>query len=103
MLKRIIANIVCMILLSVAPVYSAGGMYGYNDHMMGSWGMGWMMIVFWGLVLIGMILVIKWILLLSKDNKKSEKSYIDILKERFASGEIDLREFEEKKKILTEK
>ena len=103
MLKRIIANIVCMILLSVAPVYSAGGMYGYNGHMMDSWGMGWMMIVFWGLVLIGMILVIKWILLLSKDNKKSEKSYIDILKERFASGEIDLREFEEKKKILTEK
>ncbi len=100
MIKRL-AYIVCLFLISVSPVYATGGMYGYQGHMMGSWGMGWMMIVFWALLLIGLILIIRWLIVQTKGKSKEEKSYLDILKERFASGEIDIQEFEEKKKILT--
>lgn len=99
MLKKL-ANLVSIVLILASPAYAAEGIYNYRGHMMGSWGMGWMMIVFWGLILIGMVLMIRWILIISKDNKKREKNYLDILKERFASGEIDLNEYEEKKRIL---
>ena len=99
MIKRLVF-LSCMFLISVSPAYASEGFYSYRGHMMGSWGMGWMMIGFWALLLIGMILIIRWLLVMTREKSKEEKSYLDILKERFASGEIDIHEFEEKKKIL---
>jgi putative membrane protein len=60
--------------------------------MMGGWGMGWIMLLFWILVLVGLILIIKWLLQLS--------SAIDILKKRYARGEINKAEFEAIRKDL---
>ena len=78
-------------------------MYGiYNGwgagNMMGYIGGGFMMIIFW----LAVIYFIVWLVRNNKTNvMDNNKKALDILKERYAKGEIDKKEFEEKKKDLT--
>ena len=77
-------------------------MGNYYGNMFG-WGLGGglMMILLW----VAIIIFIVWIVREiggKKDTNKTHgsKSALDILKERYAKGEIDQKEFEEKKKDL---
>jgi len=81
---------------------------GMGPSMMG-YGVGWVMgiinIIFWIVVIIGVIYLIKWLSASSKQGgteTKKEDTALDILRERYAKGEINREEFEEKKKILKE-
>ena len=55
------------------------------------------MLLFWALVIVGIVLLIKW---LAAGHHGSENKALDILKERYAKGEINKEEFEAKKKDL---
>jgi putative membrane protein len=86
-----------------------GGWGMMGPGMMGNWGMGWFgmifMMIFWVLVIVGLVFLIKWLIQTTSSGKASEKTgsrAIEILKERFARGEIDKAEFEAKKKDLLE-
>lgn len=70
--------------------------------MMGGLG-GWFMIAFWILVLLGLILLIRWMLQITNTEKGifgGTPDALDILKVRYAKGEIDKLEFEAKKTDL---
>jgi putative membrane protein len=78
-----------------------------GSGMMGGWGMGWFggifMIVFWILILVGLVFLIKWVVQSTSRGQargSSSNRSLEILKERYARGEIDKTEFEEKRKVL---
>ena len=64
-------------------------------------GFGWIfMILWWVLIIAWIIVLIKWLMAQSPGSHGHEKSSLEILKERYAKGEIDKKEFEERKKDL---
>jgi len=84
-----------------------GGYSMMGPGMMGVWGMGWFgiifMLIFWVLVIVGLVFFIKW-LIQTTSREKSEAGggrVLDILKERYARGEIDKRKYKEMRKDLS--
>ena len=71
-------------------------------HMDYGWGMGfgWIfMVAFWALVILGVIYLVKLLAGGTKSNTNNE-SALDILKKRYAKGEISKEEFEARKKDI---
>jgi putative membrane protein len=95
----------------IFPLTQRGEPYPWGPGgMMGNWGygmMGWfgpiIMFVFWGLLILVLILLARW--LWGATQKKQEQtrfeSPLDILKRRYAIGEINREEFEQKKRDLS--
>jgi putative membrane protein len=67
------------------------------------WGAGamvmmLMMLVFWGLVIAGLVLGIRWLARQGREDRPDRA--LDILRERYARGEINKEEFEARKRDL---
>lgn len=77
--------------------YQRWGMH----EMWGAWGIGMMlmMLVFWGLIIVALVLGIRW--LATRGGLPRTDSALDILRQRYARGEINKEEFEAKKRDLS--
>lgn len=107
-------NITIIAAGSVTPFLAlAGGSSGgegeyYHHGMMGGWGgmvLGpIMMIAMIALVIIVVVMILRWMGVIRPDKAEgtspSGESAMDILNKRFANGEIDKQEFEEKRDVL---
>ena len=114
-IKSLATGTLSTMALSFVVLSSTAALAGWKDDqgwhmgpgMMGGWGMGWFggifMMIFWVLVLVGFIFLIKWLVQTTnrvKSDAGSSNSALEILKESSARGEIDSAEFEEKKRVL---
>jgi putative membrane protein len=81
-----------------------GGDWGWGMHpmpwMWGAWGfaMMLMMFVFWGVVIAGIVVAIRWFLRAGEQARPDRA--LEILRERYARGEIGREEFEARKRDL---
>jgi putative membrane protein len=77
--------------------------WGWGMHPMiwGAWGMGMLlvMLAFWGLVITGLVLVVRWLANQGRESRSDRA--LEILRERYARGEIGREEFDAKKRDLT--
>jgi|SRR5680860_367411 len=95
-----------LLLIPIAHADSGGDYFG--NHMMfsdfgfmgvgGGFMGGFFMLLFWALVIIGIVYLIKYFF--QNQSNRQSKTPLDILKERYAKGEIEKAEFEKKKKDL---
>ena len=115
-INSLTAGIISAMALSIVFFPSTQALAEWGDNqgwhmgpgMMGGWGMGWFggifMMIFWVLILVGLIFLIKW-LIQSTNRVKSDagngNSALGILKGRYARGEIDTAEFETMKLELS--
>ena len=74
--------------------------YGQDGWMMG-YGMWPLSIFFWILIIAGVVFIIRW-LIEGKEASNLNESALDILKKRYARGEIDQDTFEQMKSDIRE-
>ncbi len=69
-------------------------------EMMGIWGIGMMlvMLAFWVLVIVAVVAAIRWLIGQGREPRRDQA--LEILRERYAKGEMSKEEFDAKKRDL---
>ena len=102
----LVALIVLPLVFGLVSGWQGGTGYGMmGPWMMGGFGGGWfmpiIMIVFWGLVIWGIVALARGVASPSNSGSPNQAdSALEILKRRYARGEITKQEYEERKKDL---
>lgn len=111
-LKRLPTLLLAVGAGTAAPAWAQYGNGYYGHGMMWGGGIGWLfgpllMLVFLGAVIVLIAVSIRWLAGSSgrsahHGTTEKRNTALDILKERYARGEIDHEEFEEKKRHLSD-
>jgi putative membrane protein len=106
-LIHVLTAVVALTMLLRHPVWAQERAYewGWGMHpMWGFWGiwgvaMMLMMFVFWGVVITGFVLGIRWLARQGRESKSDPA--LEILRQRYARGDINKEEFEARKRDLS--
>lgn len=82
--------------------------WGYGAGFHGVWGIAGiiLMVLFWAAVILVLIAVVRWLAGGRRDHDernrvvRADKTPTEILDERFARGEIDVEEYQARKRLL---
>ena len=92
---------------ALAQGRESGGWHMGPGMMGWGYGLGWLgtvlMVAFWIAIIVGMVFLIRWLVIsigAGPQKAGSADTPLDILKKRYARGEIDREEFLEKKRDL---
>jgi putative membrane protein len=68
--------------------------------MWGAWGVGMLlvMLTFWVLVIVGLVALVRWLVIQGRDSRTD--TALEILRQRYARGEINKDEFDARKRDL---
>ena len=94
-------------LILPAAAWAQQGEPYYHPHMWQGGGHGWflgpvMMGIFLVILVVAVVLLVRWLGVSPGHHASAGKTPLDILKERFARGEIDKAEYEERRRVLGE-
>ncbi len=108
-MQRPILSLLSMLAVVVAWLPAYGQTPDRPGYWHGGWEWGWghmlfgsvMMIMFWGGLILVIVLAVRWF---GSSSAKSSprRTSLEILEERFARGEIDKEDFEERKRLLSD-
>ena len=114
MQKLLKGRLPTLLLLVMSLSMQASAVTARADSWAGDWHDGWgwghmffgsfMMLLFWGGLIILIVLAVRWIGSSpgrGGDGAAPENRALGILEERYARGEIDKEEFEERKRLLS--
>lgn len=96
-------------ILALTPLLAQYGPRGdgWGQHMMGNWGTGWtgmlMSIAIWILIIVGGIFLVRWLMRAGSGQRSATgngDNALEILKQRYARGEIDRNQYESMKRDL---
>jgi putative membrane protein len=99
-----VSSVVMALVPAVAAAQERPWEWGRGMHpVWWMWGVGglvmlFMMLLFWGLVIAGVVLGIRWLVRQGRDERAD--SALNILRERYARGEIDKEEFDARRRDL---
>jgi putative membrane protein len=87
------------------PAQAQERLWDWGGHpmwgMWGAWGFGMMlvMLTFWVLIIVGLIALVRWLVTQGRESRAD--TALEILRQRYARGEINKEEFDAKKRDLT--
>jgi putative membrane protein len=76
------------------------GDWGWNNMMGWGFGSGTIMVLFWIIAILAIIALLLWLAENLNNNTSTSNKAMEILKEKYAKGEITKEEFETKKKDI---
>jgi putative membrane protein len=104
-LAIVLVVVLVLLLFGGAGMMGFGMMGGYGG-MMGGYGYGWnplasiLSLVFWALIIGGVALLVVWLARNAKITSSGGEAPLDILKTRYARGEITKEQFDALKRDL---
>jgi putative membrane protein len=101
-MKKLLLTLPFLLFPFVAFAHYGDDFFGHHMDMgnFGFFGGGIFILLFWILIIAGIVFLVKYMADSGRDNKGESDRAIEILKERYAKGEISKEEFEQKKKEL---